>query len=191
MTRFQATAPLTALAALLLAGCGQSGGKDAEAGASGAPAAEAAAKTDPDKEVAEVAFQFTPGLYRTTVTIQALDIPGAPPEVAAQMKKAMGKPQVRDHCMAPDQAKKGFDTMKENMAKGNCKFDEFSASDGQVRSVFACQPGKGVQMRASSQGTYSPTGSQVAIKADMTGPDGKTMHIEQLVKSERVGDCKS
>ncbi len=186
MRKINALTILT-LSAAALAACGQSG-KEGDA-AKGAEAS-AAAPADPDKEAAEVAFQFQPGLYRTTISVQKIEMPGAPPEIAGKIKAAMGKVQTSEHCMKPDQAAKGMAAMKEGMAKGKCTFDKFEASGGKVSSAFSCQAGEGMTMRAESNGTYSPTGSEVFIKVDSSAPAGGSMHIEQTVKSERIGDCK-
>lgn len=173
------TAAVLTLAALTLAGCG----KSAPDG-SGKPAS-----ADVGKQAAEVAFQFEPGKYRTTITVHKVEMPGAPPAAAAQIQAMMSKGHKSEHCMTKEQASKGMEAMKETMAKGKCSFEKFEASGGKVSSVFACQTGQGQGMRAESQGTYTPTGSEVFIKVDNAMPGGKSMHMEQTVKSERIGDC--
>jgi Protein of unknown function (DUF3617) len=171
---------ITSLFALALSACGQSAPDG-----SGKTAAE-----NLEKQAAEVAFQFEPGQYRTTITVHKIDMPGAPPAAAAQLKAMMSKGQTSERCLTKEQASKGMDMMKEGMAKGKCNFEKFDASGGKINSVFSCQTGQGQGMRAESQGTYSPTGSEVLIKVDTAMPGGNSMHLEQTVKSERIGDCK-
>jgi Protein of unknown function (DUF3617) len=81
------------------------------------------------------------------------------------------------------------EAMKEQMGKGQCKFESFNARGGTIDSVFSCEAGPGTTMRATSQGTYTPTGSKVAAKVDLTGPGGKGMHLEQTMTMTRIGDC--
>jgi hypothetical protein len=171
---------LAPLAALALAGCGQSAPED--------KAANAGASGDPVKAAAEMAFRFEPGQYRTTVAIEKLEIPGMPAGMAGQMKAAMGKTTTSEHCITPESAAKGVEAMKQHMGQGQCKFESFNARGGTVDSVFSCQAGQGMTMRATSRGTYTATGSKVAAKVDMSGPGGG-MHMEQTMTTERIGDC--
>jgi Protein of unknown function (DUF3617) len=165
---------LAPLAALALAGCGQSAPEDKAANAGAA---------------AEMAFRFEPGQYHTTVAIEKLEIPGMPAGMAGQMKAAMGKTTTSEHCITPESAAKGVEAMKQHMGQGQCKFESFNARGGTIDSIFSCEAGPGMTMRASSQGTYTSTGSKVAAKVDMTGPSGKGMHLEQTMTTERIGDC--
>lgn len=177
----QITFPLlVVLAALALAGCGQSATDKAAEGGSSA---------DPAKAAAEMAFQFQPGKYRTTVEFGKVEMPGMPPAMVEQMKAMMTRTTSSEYCVSPDQAAKGMDVMKEQMGKGQCQFEKFEARGGTVESVFSCQTGQGMNLRSASKGSYSKTGSQVAVTSDMTIPGGKSMHLEQTVTMERIGDC--
>lgn len=173
------TIALLALSTLALAACGQSGTDSSAPGQSAEPA----------KSAAEVAFQFQPGQYKSTIQIEKIDVPGVPAAALAQMKGMMGKPIEMSYCMSPEKAAMGAEAMKENMAKGKCQFEKFEAKGGTVDSVMVCDNGAAGSMRATSHGTYTPTGALIKATGDMAGPDGKKMHIEQTVKMERTGDC--
>lgn len=84
---------------------------------------------------------------------------------------------------------KGIDVMKEQMGKGQCQFEKFDASGGKVETVFSCSPGAGMTLKAVSKGEYSATGSKVSVTSDMAVPGGKTIHVEQTITMERIGDC--
>lgn len=172
--------PCIALAALALAACGKSA-TDSEAAASGGSSAL--------EKAAEVAFQMQPGKYRTSVAIQKFEIPGMPPQAAEQMKAMMSKNSSSESCITPDRAAKGIEVMKEQMAKGQCSFDKFEATGGTVDAAFTCKSGDQMTVKATSKGTYTPTGSVVRATGDMTGPGGKTIHIEHIITTERIGDC--
>ena len=172
--------PCIALAALALAACGKSATESETAASGGSSALEKAA---------EVAFQMQPGKYRTSVAIQKFEIPGMPPQAAEQMKAMMSKNSSSESCITPDRAAKGIEVMKEQMAKGQCSFGKFEATGGTVDAAFTCKSGDQMTVKATSKGTYTPTGSVVRATGDMTGPGGKTIHIEHIITTERIGDC--
>lgn len=171
-------------AALTLSACGQSGEKDKEhsdeKSGSGVtiPAGNLASVADSD-------FRIKPGQYRSTVNIAKMDLGGLPEQIAAKMPRQ----QSFEYCVTPEQAAKGLDALKQQMADGSCQFESFKASGGKVDSVFSCSAKGGFAMRSVSQGTYTDSGSQVAVVADAKLPGGRSMHIEQTVKAERIGDC--
>jgi hypothetical protein len=171
---------MLAAAALALAGCSKA--SDDAAGSGGT-------SVDPAKAAAEMAFQFKPGKYRTTIEIQKFEIPGMPAAFAGQMKAMMSKEAASEYCVSPEQATRGLEIMKEQMGKGKCQFERFDAKAGSVDSVFTCNSGEGMQLRSVSKGTYTETGSRAAVTADMSMPGGKAMHVEQTVTMERIGDC--
>lgn len=169
------------LCALAVAACGQSGSED--------KTAAAALGGDPVKAAAEMAFQFQPGHYRTTIEIQKIEIPGMPAGFANQMKASMSRELSREHCISPEQAAKGVEAMKQHMGQGKCEFESFNARGGTVDSVFTCQTGANMTLRSTTQGTYTSTGSRVATRAEMKGPMGKTVEIEQTITTARIGNC--
>jgi hypothetical protein len=172
--------PSLIAAALALAACGQSA-TDSRAAGSGADKAF--------EKAAEVAFQMQPGKYRTSVAVQKVEIPGMPAKMAEQMKAMMSKNSTSESCITPDRAAKGIDVMKEQMAKGQCSFEKFEATGGTVDAAFTCQSGDKMTVKATSKGSYTPTGSVMHATGDMTGPGGKTIHIEHTITTERIGDC--
>lgn len=165
------------LIALTLGACGKS-----------APDEQAAAGGALEKAV-EVAFQMQPGKYRTSVVVQKVEVPGMPANVADQMKAMMSKNASSESCITPDRAAKGVEVMKEQMAKGQCTFDKFDATGGTVDAAFTCKSGEQMTVKATSKGSYTPTGSVIQATGDMIGPGGKSIHIEHTITTERIGDC--
>ena len=178
MESFKGLGPIC-LAALVLTACGQSGNQD--------QAARTADKAQ--SGASETPFQMQPGRYHATVTTEALEIPGMPAAMADQVKSMMGPAAGEDGCITPVRAARGIDVVKEQMARGQCRFDRFVARDGKVDAAFTCQTGEGMAMQATSGGTYSPTGLTVRVDGTLSGPGGKTMHVVQVVKTARIGDC--
>lgn len=135
------------------------------------------------------AFQLQPGKYRTNVHVEKIEIPGMPIAMADQMKAMMGKAAAEDSCITPERAARGHEVFKQQIARGKCRFERFQADAGKLDSAFICQTGDGMTMEATSRGTYSSSGSEMRTDARLTGPDGKTMHVVQTVKAQRIGDC--
>lgn len=170
----------TALAVLALGACGKSATDQQTSGGGAAGALE---------QATEVAYQMQPGKYRTSVAIHKVEIPGMPVKVAEQMKAMMSKNASSESCITPDRAAKGVDVMKEQMAKGQCTFDKFEAKGGTVDAAFTCKSGEQMTVKATSKGSYTPTGSVIRATGEMTGPGGKSILIEHTITTERIGDC--
>jgi len=112
-----------------------------------------------------------------------------PAGMGEQMKAMMSSTAASEQCITPERAARGIEVMKDHMGQGKCQFEKFEAGGGKVSSVFTCLTGQGMGLRSVSEGTYTATGSKVAAKAEMTGPGGRVMHVEQTVTTERIGDC--
>ena len=174
--RLTMSVSFAAIAALALAACGQSASDSAPGG-------------DPDKAMADMSAQFQPGQYRTSVKFGHIDISGVPPAQAAQMKSMMTLDTTSQYCITPEKAKEGIAIMKEHMGRGSCKFESFNAASGAVDMVFACNAGAGMSLKSVGKGKYSSTGSEIEVKADMAMAGGMSLHAEQTVTMERIGDC--
>ena len=172
------TIALPLLAAIALAGCN----KDPD----GPKTAEQV------KKEASQLVKPQPGQYRTTMKVTNFAIPGMPAEQAAQMKgmfSASGKSS--EFCLSPAEADKGFEEFSKRMAQGKCSFDQFNATAGSLDARMTCQTGKGMTGKYEMHGTFSTTGSQMAMKVNQTaaGTPGGGMRMEAEVTNERIGDC--
>lgn len=178
MGKLRAVGPVC-LVALALSACGPSAREDQAGDATG----------NSQDAAAETAFQMQPGRYRTTVSVESIEIPGMPAAMADQMMAMMAKASAQESCITPQRAQRGLDVVKEQMARGQCNYARFDAAEGKLDAAFTCQTGEGMAMTATSRGTYSSTGSTVKVDAALSGPQGKTMHVVQTVTTERIGDC--
>ena len=123
-----------------------------------------------------------PGKWQTTVTIVDVQMPGAPPAIAAAMR---GRPQVVTACVSPEQAAAGPRTVMQ-ASKGKCHYASFDASGGRLHSVMQCTMGNG-QMTVTSDGTYSATGIELSGATTMTGKMAMTMKTR--TSGKRLGGC--
>ncbi len=178
MVRFT-RAGLLLFTVLSLSACNQSGPGDQAGNATGKA----------QDVAADAAFQMQPGRYRAKVSVESIEIPGMPAAMAGQMKAMMDKASAQESCVTPQRAARGLDVVKDQMARGQCRYTRFDAVDGKLETAFTCQTGEGMAMTATSRGNYSDTGSTIKVDAVLTGPQGRTMHVVQTVVTERVGDC--
>ncbi len=144
------------------------------------------------KEEASELIKPQPGQYRTTMKITNFAIPGMPPEKSAQLKgmfSASGKSN--EFCLTQADANKGFEEFSKRMAQGKCSFEKFTATSGTLDAKMTCQTGKGMTGSYEMKGTFSATGSQMAMKVNQSAPGMPSggMMMEAEVTNERIGDC--
>ena len=127
--------------------------------------------------------QVTPGKWEIVTTVTSVDMPGAPPFVAAMMK---GKPIKVSHCLTPEEAARGPQDMMKS--RKECTFTRYSMAGGKLDSVMVCQQGGGT-MTATSTGSFTPTSFTSSGRTVMTG--SQPMTLTATAVGTRVGDCKN
>jgi hypothetical protein len=166
-----------AAAALLLAGC--SGG-NADADGNGEVSIKEAAeqaKTELPKP--------QPGLYKTTVTMTALDIPGLPPEMKDH---GAGLARTIEDCLTAEEVDKGFEAMVKQGQDGDCAYENFALADGKIDAVLVCKA-EGRAIRTSMSGTTTSTGADLTATTAMEFDGAGKGTMTATIKHERVGDC--
>ena len=176
MTRIT-TIAAAAAAAALIAGC--SGG-DADADANGSVSvkeAVEAARADMPRP--------RPGLYKTTVVMTGLDIPGLPPEMAGH---GAGMTTTSEHCLSQAEVDKGYEELIKQGQDGECSYERFDFKGGSVDAVMVCNA-QGRAARMELTGTTTPTTAdlEASMAMDFDGVGKGTMRF--TAKHERVGDC--
>lgn len=169
------------LAVSTLAGCDKAG--DSGSGPKSMEQAKAeAAKLDRPK----------PGLYKQSMTITKFEIPGAPPEMAAQVQAAMTKAQESNFCMTAEMANQGFRDMFEKVGQGSeCKYDRFEVSGGRLDALLQCEnpvQGKGTITMA---GKVGEEGSDINVAVEQRGGQAPMANakIAMHLVSQRIGEC--
>jgi hypothetical protein len=175
---FRIGAAAVALAALALAGCNQ---------------ADKGPKTmeEAQKEAAKLE-RPQPGQYTQTMKVTKFEVPNAPPEMAKQMKAAMGQAQTTSFCLTKEMSQKGFEEMFREIGKdGECKYQRFDVSGGKLDALLQCESkaeGKGTITMA---GTVGSQGSDVTVEIDTVNPASPmgSSTIGMQMVSKRTGDC--
>jgi hypothetical protein len=135
-----------------------------------------------------------PGQYTQSMKVTKFEMPGAPPEMAAQMKAALGQAQATEFCLTKEMSDKGFEEMFREIGKGGeCKYQRFDVSGGKLDALLECESkteGKGTIKMA---GTVGSEGSDVTVEIDTKNPAspmGNTVIGMQMI-SKCTGDCKA
>ena len=163
--------PLAALAA-----CGQQQERKDQA----KPAASASKLPPPPQ----------PGQYRVELRINRVEFPGMGGAMADKAKAMFGSSaQTSEFCLTPQEAGKGREEYyRRTLAKGDCKYEKRNLTDTAIDAVLVCQTGQGMSARNEVTGTFTATGSNMAIKSLSQVPGG-SVSMEATVTSQRIGDC--
>jgi hypothetical protein len=130
---------------------------------------------------------INPGLWRTSMTIEEMSIPGMAPEAAAEMKKMQGQTQSDEKCLTEEEVKRP----KEDFFGGedNCRYERFNMGNGKIDAVMNCS-GEGVSQKMTMAGTFS--GDTYNMRMEMqpaAGGERRGMGMKMRVDAKRIGQC--
>lgn len=168
-----------AAGAVLLAGC--SGGNADADGNGDITAKEVAAKADAE------GVRPQPGLYKATITMTALDVPGMPPEMKGH---GAGQTVTTESCLTQNDVDKGFEELMKQGQNGECTYEKFDLDGGKLDAVMNCKTPEG-SARMTMTGTTTATTADfnAETKMNFEGMGEATMKFSG--KHERIGDCKA
>lgn len=168
---------IAAAGAILVAGC--SGGEADVDGDGEISAKEVAAKAKAE------GVKPQPGLYKATVTMTGLDIPGLPEGMEGH---GAGATTTSENCLTAEDVDKGFEELVKQGQQGECSYESFNLDGGKLDAVMLCKTPEG-SARMAMSGTTTPTSSEytATTKMNFEGVGEGTMNF--TVKQERIGDC--
>lgn len=161
----------------LMAGC--SGG-NADADGDGKVSMDEAAS-----QIAAEGIKPQPGLYKATITMTGMEIPGMPAEMAGH---GSGMTTTTEYCLTEEDVAEGFEEMMKRGQNGECSYDSFSLKDGKFDAVMVCKSDEG-EARMTMNGTATPTSSDFTATMKMNVPEMGEGTMSFAAKHERVGDC--
>lgn len=132
------------------------------------------------------------GLWESKVTVEQLDVPGMPPEIAGRMKEMMAKnqPKAFQNCLTPEDVKKPKEDFFAGQNK-DCRYDRFTMGNGKIDAVMRCGSEQATQVMQMA-GTYSPDAYQMQmsnkVEAAAEGAQG-AMAMRVRVDAKRIGEC--
>jgi hypothetical protein len=164
-------------AALALAACSDSG--DVDADGDGAISLNEAASAAADMPKPE------PGLYRATITMTGIDIPGMGANMAGH---GGGMTTTQENCLTKEDVAGGYEEMMKQGQDGSCRYEKFDVKGGKLDAVMLCSTPEG-EARMEMKGTATPTASEfdASMNMNMDGVGNGTMRFK--AKHERIGDC--
>lgn len=171
--------PLAAIA--LLAGCNSDPDVDLR-DAEPKEVADAMAAAGADDQF------VSPGKWQQKTTLEAMEVPGMPAEVARQMQATMNRTETTETCLTPEEVRKPKEDFFAGDAK-NCTYDRFTMSGGKIDAAMTCQDG-GASTTVAMTGTYSADAYQarMAMTASGAGQEGG-MKMQMSVDAKRIGEC--
>jgi hypothetical protein len=134
-----------------------------------------------------------PGQYRQTTKVNRFDIPGAPPEMVAQIRKMMeGQNNNVTYCLSKEDADKGFEEMFKRGREGDCTYERFDATSDSIDAIMVCSGGaQGGSARMTMNGTVARTGSKVNVEVVQKNDKApmRNANIAMELTTTRLGDC--
>ena len=131
-----------------------------------------------------------PGKWETKVSLLDVDIPGMPPQMAAQMKQTMAKMQ--EHSFASCLTAEDVKRPKEDFFAGtnkDCRYDHFTMSGGKIDAALRCEGKPSGGMKMTINGTYSRDSYEATMAMDVAGGREGGMKMRSHSESHRVGQC--
>ncbi|QIQ85551.1 DUF3617 domain-containing protein [Erythrobacter sp.] len=151
----------------------------------------AAAITVPDALSAQVEppeMRPETGKYSADITVQQVDIPGAPPQMADMMTRMMSRRTT--YCLTEEDVEEGYRaiTRRSQGEDGeDCTYDRFTMEGGELDAQMTCRV-DGRTMTMTMEGTGTPTSSDITMtmNGDMGVGPGT---IRMRVIHQRLGPC--
>jgi hypothetical protein len=144
------------------------------------------------REAASSETLVDPGRWETKVSLLDVDMPGMPPQFAAQMKKAMANRQENGFasCLTEEDVKRP----KEDFFAGknkDCRYDHFTMSGGKIDAALRCEnkPERGTATMQIN-GTYSRDSYEATMAMTVDGGREGSMKMRSHTESHRVGQCR-
>ena len=190
--------PIAAVAALLLAGCNSQGGAGNGAAAT-QPGANGVAMATNAPATPAAPDRMRPGRWEMTVRVASVEMPGAPPEVQAQLRaRPLPPAQVQASCVTPEEAANPVGSFQRELTQGQanlaCDVGERAFGGGRIRIALSCQTPDGqTQQRLAMVGSFTDSSVQAAISVDSSTPgaDGQPQAVraQSTFTGRRVGEC--
>jgi hypothetical protein len=173
---------ITAIAVLLLAGCG-SRSDNQQAGGNQQAAAAPAATSAPTGGSGGLTIQ--PGLWEITMEMQATQ--------ASDMPAGMTMPQVPPttirSCVTPEQVSRANASFLGGSGHGGmeCDYSGVTVAGGRIRGTSTCSR-PGMEARVNMDGSFTPTSYDINQQMQAT-MQGRTMSSTNRLVGRRVGEC--
>ncbi|NCP13093.1 MAG: DUF3617 domain-containing protein [Sphingomonadales bacterium] len=168
---------IAAAGAVLLAGC--SGGETDADGDGAISASEVAAKAQAG------GIKPQPGLYKSTVVMTGIDIPGMP---AGMEGHGAGQTITTEDCLTQAEVDKGFEELFKQGQNGECSYERFDLAGGELDAVMVCKTPDG-EARMTMTGTTTATTAEFTAESTMNFEGVGEAKLNFTGTHERIGEC--
>ena len=186
--------PAAGLSLALVMALSACGDKDKpDAGAEGEGDGKAVSVQEEVAEMKAEGVKMQPGLYRTTIQIETLEMPHSeqmPAEMVETFKQSMqAAMQPTDSCLTPEMAGRGAEDVITQGQK-NCRYSKLDIDGGHFEATMTCAPEQGGQVESTVVGDMTETRSEFRTTSELENPQmpGKMKMVLHFV-TERTGDC--
>jgi hypothetical protein len=168
---------------IALSACGPPAPSQTDTATGAAPAAAGQAPN-----AAGPASAMQPGLWRTTVTVEAMKLPGVSEAQMREMGMVAPPPFVHEECHA--QADIDRLMRSANDVETECTYTRNNTAGGRIDVSMVCPMPEGSErgrMLVETRGTYSPTRAELTTATRVEG--GEPLESSARIVSERIGPC--
>jgi len=134
---------------------------------------------------------ISPGRWEATMTVEHVNVPNMPPEIAEKMKSAMGQQQTMVSCLTAEDVKQPKEGFFGGEGSKACRYESFSMANGKIASVMKCA-GAGMSRTMTMDGTYSADSYRMTVAstgtANANNPVG-AMTMKMTMDAKRTGAC--
>jgi hypothetical protein len=131
------------------------------------------------------------GQWETIVQLTGIELPNAPPEQLAQLRRQMNVDQPQPaECLSRAQTESYLRDLRGQIPPG-CQTTEEVYGGGVLRTTVSCaaQAGRPAVM-FKIEGTFTATTMNATITEEATPPNGQApMRRSQRLRARRLGDC--
>lgn len=194
MKKFLLLAPCVMLAAACSGGAGNNGGAATNNSGAATTAANSAGPATDTGVTADAgtgdsgAATLRPGQWEMTASLTNIEIPGAPPQAAEQMKAQMGRQQTQTQCLTQEEVSNIAEKLANASSQGaNCNFSRRTFAGGTIDVAGTCQSPQG-QMEMTMTGAFTPETMNMNMDMNVTGGP-QTMRMSLTTTGRRIGDC--
>ena len=123
-------------------------------------------------------------------TIEAIEVPGMPAPVLAQLKANAAKPRAGATCLSAEDVQRGaFYVGEENQA---CRYERFRMGGGAIDGLLRCTDPSGTRSMAVT-GRYAPDSYSMSASTDLVsaaaeGPGRAS--VKMRMQARRTGACR-
>jgi hypothetical protein len=130
-----------------------------------------------------------PGLYKVTVEIQELAIPGMPAGMGEEMKRSMSANMATETCLTEADREEAIKTWGKPGGE-DCTYNKYQMSGGKIDADLSCKTPDGGTMAYIMKGSLGSTGADMTVEGTQQGGDpNNAMRMKMRMKSERIGEC--